>query len=247
MATGSRPWHLYFAFARTCFLILFQFVGKRWRRLDVVHGMCAGYLVGRGWWGDWRVVGVLALVLGFWLGLGSRAAVSGGWRCSAGGSRFPVGGRRGGRGLFPLDPSLTPAPTRLVCCGSWFGSSLCRAVVLVGWWPSCGLRFFSVGVGWSCGWLVLLVVFWSGLFSTWGRGCCSRWSFRFGRVFVGACSVVAVSVGCVRVGGLFSNLPCCSRWAGRPGRSGSSSPPLSPPRYTTRPPGPPDSMGKITR
>lgn len=65
VATGSRPWHLYFAFARTCFLILFQFVGKRWRRLDVVHGMCAGYLVGCGWWGGWRVVRVLVLVLGF--------------------------------------------------------------------------------------------------------------------------------------------------------------------------------------
>lgn len=29
MVDGSRPAHLYFAFARTCFLILFQFVGKR--------------------------------------------------------------------------------------------------------------------------------------------------------------------------------------------------------------------------
>lgn len=29
VVAGSRPWHLYFAFARTCFRILFQFVGKR--------------------------------------------------------------------------------------------------------------------------------------------------------------------------------------------------------------------------
>nr|DAR11252.1 MAG TPA: hypothetical protein [Caudoviricetes sp.] len=54
--------------------------------------MCAGYLVGCGWWGGWRVVRVLALVPGFRLGLGSGVGVSGGWRCSAGGSRFPAGG-----------------------------------------------------------------------------------------------------------------------------------------------------------
>lgn len=41
--------------------------------------MCAGYLVGCGWWGGWRVVGVLALVSGFWLGSGSGVGVSGGW------------------------------------------------------------------------------------------------------------------------------------------------------------------------
>ena len=63
-------------------------------------------------------------------------------------------------GLLPLDPSLTPPPGRLVCSGFWFGSSLCWVVVAVSWRVSCGLQFFSEGVGWSCGWLVLLVVFW---------------------------------------------------------------------------------------
>lgn len=169
VVAGSRPAHLYFAFARTCFLILFQFVGKRWRRLDVVHGMCAGYLVGCGWWGGWRVVRVLALVLGFWLGLGSGVGVSGGWRCSAGGSRFPVGGRRGAWGLFPLDPSLTHSPTRLVGHGSWFGSSLCWMVVSVSRWGSVGCGSFLRGRaglvgGLSCGlrsgWVVLNLGSW---------------------------------------------------------------------------------------
>lgn len=228
VVTGSRPAHLCFAFARTCFLVLFQFVGKRWRRLDVVHGMCAGYLVGCGWWGGWRVVGVLVLLSGFWLGLGSGVGVSGGWRCLVGGSWCLVGGVVCG-GPFPLDPSLTPAPTCLVCCGSWFGSSLCWVVVPVGWWLSCGLRFFSVGVGWSCGWLVLLVVFWLGLFSTWGRGCCSWWLFRFGRVLVGgvvwlrALWVVFLSGGCSRAG--------CVVPVGRADLDGRAlrRPPLSPP------------------
>ena len=91
VATGSRPWHLWFAFARTCLRSLFQFVGKRWRRLLVVHGMCAGYLVGYGWWGGRRAVGVLVPVSGFWMGLVVGAGPSGGWRCSAGGSRSADG------------------------------------------------------------------------------------------------------------------------------------------------------------
>lgn len=70
VATGSRPWHLYFAFARTLFLSLFQFVGRRWRRSDVVHGMCAGYLVGCGWWGGRRVVGGSRFGVRFLVGVG---------------------------------------------------------------------------------------------------------------------------------------------------------------------------------
>nr|DAK46745.1 MAG TPA: hypothetical protein [Caudoviricetes sp.] len=46
------------------------------------------------------------------------------------------------------------------------------------------------------------------------------------------CCVVAGSVGCVRVGVLFSSLLCCPRWVGRPGRSGSSSPPSFSPHAT---------------
>ena len=232
VATGSRPAHLCFAFARTCFLILFQFVGKRWRRLDVVHGMCAGYLVGCGWWGGWRVVGVLALVFGFWLGLVSGVGVSGGWRCLVGGSWFLVGGWCGVWGAVPLRPLLNSLPHPLG--GLWF---LVRVVPLLGggvcWLAAvCGLRFFSVGVGWACGWFVLRVVFWLG---------CSQPGVVVA-VFVGCLGSAACLLGVVSwllasrvvscVGGLFSSLLCCSRWVGRPGRSGSSSPPSFSPHST---------------
>ena len=123
-----------------------------------VHGTwwgVGGGVVG-GRWGSWlwcRVSG-----WGWVLGLG---CLVGGGVCLVGPGSWLAGGVTCW-GLFPLDPSLTPSPIRLVGCGSWFGSSLCWVVVPVGWWLSCGLRFFSVGVGWSCGWLVLLVVFWLG-------------------------------------------------------------------------------------
>lgn len=184
---------------------MFQFVGKRWRRLDVAHGMCAGYLVGCGWWGGWRLVGVLALVLGFWRGLGFEVGVSGGWGCLSGGSRFLGGGWCGVWGLFPLDPSLTPPPGRLVCCGSWFGPSRCWVVALFVGGCLVGCSSF-LGGG-----LVLRVVCLAGcvlvgLFSTWRNGCCSRWLFRFGRVVVGGVPwwlapwVVFVSGGCSLAG-----------------------------------------------
>lgn len=146
---------------RTCFRILFQFVGKRRRRLDVVHGMCAGYLVGCGWRTGRRVVGVLALVSGFWLRSGSLVGVSGGWGCLVGGSRFAGGGWRGVWGLLPLDPSLTPASTRLACCGSRFGPSLCWVVASVGWRVSAGCSSLPVG--------------WAGLVSGLSCGLCSGW------------------------------------------------------------------------
>lgn len=233
VVAGSRPAHLYFAFARTCFLSLFQFVGKRWRRLDVAHGMCAGYLVGCGWWGGRRVVGVLALVFGFWLGLGSEVGVSGGWRCLVGGSRFLAGGWCGVWGPLPLDPSLTPPPP------AWCAVVLGSGRPSVGWWRLLAGGCLWVAVLFWGGGLVLRVACLAGcvlvgLFSTWGRGCCSRWLLRFGRVFVGACSAVAGSAGCVRVGGMFSDLLCRSRWVGRPGRSGSSSPPSFSPHATRR-------------
>lgn len=229
VAAGSRPAHLYFAFARTCFLILFQFVGKRWRRLDVVHGMCAGYLVGRGWWGGRRMVGVLALVFGFWLGLGSEVGVSGGWRCLAGGSRFPVGGWCGERGAVPLRPLLNSRPHLLggLCV-------LVRVVPLLGggvcWLVGgCGLQFFSDGVGWSCGWLVLLVVFWTG---------CSQpgvvVAVPVGRLGSAVC-LLGVLCGCGRCG-LCSVSGGCSGaccvvpvgWSDLDGRA-LRRPPLSPP------------------
>ena len=206
--------------------------------------MCAGYLVGCGWWGGWRVVGVLALVLGFWLGLGSGVGVSGGWGCSAGGCWFLGGGWCGVWGLFPLDPSLTPAPTCLVGCGSWFGSSLCWVVVSAGWWVSCGLRFFSVGVGWSCGWFVLLVVFWLG---------CSRPGVvvavlvgRLGSAVCllgvlcgcGLCGLCSVSGGCSQAG--------CVVPVGRADLDGRAlrRPPLSPPTVHDKPSQTPESGGQ---
>lgn len=115
-----------------------------------------GGVVG-GWWGFW----FWRQVSGWgWLS-GPPCLVGGGVRPAGPGPPCLVGGVACG-GLFPLDPSLTPAPIRLGGCGSWFGSSLCWVVQAVCWWASCGLQFFSVGVGWCGGWLVLRVVFWSG-------------------------------------------------------------------------------------
>nr|DAV35112.1 MAG TPA: hypothetical protein [Caudoviricetes sp.] len=101
-------------------------------------GFGVGFLGGVGFWG-WGVW--WGVVFGWWV-------LVLGWRVV------------GCVGLFPLDPSLSPPPDCLVCCGSWFGLSPCWVGVVVCWWLSCGLQFFSGGVGWSCGWLVLLVVFW---------------------------------------------------------------------------------------
>lgn len=243
VVAGSRPAHLYLAFARTCFLILFQFVGKRWRRLDVLHGMCAGYLVGCGWWGGWRVVGVLALVLGRWLGLGSRVGVSGGWRCSAGGSWFAGGVRV----AAPLRPLLNPRPHLLGA--RWFlvrvapllGGGTCR---LVG---ACGMQFFSVGVGWSCGWSVLRVVFRLG---------CSQpgvvVAVLVGRLGSAVC-LLGVLCGC----GLCGLCPCRGvvlflvvlfPLGGPTWTVGLFVAPLFlPPRYTTEAPCPLNPVGELTR
>ena len=172
-----------------CENLFTEFVPVRWQALTAVG--CGPWHACQGTW--WGVGGG---VVGGWMGSWFRGVVSGwgwvsGWGCLVGGGVRLVGpgvrlvdGVTCG-GLFPLDPSLTPAPTRLVGCGSQFGSSPCWSVRAVCRWVSGGLQFFSEGVGWSCGWLVLLVVFRLGLPSTWGRGCGSRWSFRFGRVLVG--------------------------------------------------------------
>lgn len=181
--------------------------------------------VAGGWWGFWFWCWVSGW--GWVLGLG----------CLVGGGVRPVGPGSwvaGGGGLFPLDPSLTPPPHPLG--GLWV---LVRVVPLLGGGVCWLVAVLWVAVLFCWGGLVLWVACLAGcvpvgLFSTWGRGCCSCWSFRFGRVFVGACSGVAGSVGCVRVGGLFLGWLCCSRWEGRPGRSGSSSPPPFPPHDTRR-------------
>lgn len=197
--------------------------------------MCAGYLAGCGWWGVWWVVGVLVPGSGFRAGSGSGVGVSGGWRCSAGGFRFP-----GAAGwcdvwrLSPLRPLLNP-PLRAAWCAVVLGSgrpSVGRWLLFVGGClAGCGsfLRGWAGLAGglscWLCsGRVVLNLGSWLRFSSVVQvRPCGCR-----------GCSVVAGSAGCVRVGGLFSCWLCCSRWAGRPGRSGSSSPPSFSPHCTRR-------------
>lgn len=178
-----------------------------------------GGVVG-GWWG------ALARVSGFWLGLGSGGGVSGGWRS------------------VPLRPLLNSPSHPLGV--RWFlvravplpGGGACRLVGV------CGVRFFSDGVGWSCGWLVLRVVFWSGCSQPEGRGCGSRWSLRFGRVFVGACSVVAGSVGCVPCRGVVLELAVSFPLGGPTWTVGLFAAPLFlPPYYTMELPRNPESSG----
>ena len=184
---------------------LFQFVGKRRRRLDVVHGMCAGYLVGCGWWGGRRVGGVLVSGCGFWLGLGFwLGCLVGGRVRLVGPGAWWVGGVTCG-GLFPLDPSLTPAPTCLVGCGSWFGSSLCWVVQAVGWWASSGCSSFLMGwaglVGglscWLCpGWVVLNLGSWLRFSLAVQVRPCVRWG----------CFPAGGSVGCAPCRGVVLRL-----------------------------------------
>ena len=176
VATGSRPWHLYFAFARTLFLSLFQFVGRRWRRLDVVHGMCAGYLVGCGWWGGRRVVGVPGSGCCFLWGLGFWLGVSGGWWCLAGGSRCLPGGLCDVWGPVPLRPLLSSRPHPLG--GLWV---LAWGRPSVGW---CRLFVGGCLVGCSS-----FLMGWAGLAGGLSCGLCSGWVVLCGRV------VVAVLVG----------------------------------------------------
>lgn len=204
------------------------------------------------WWG------VGGGVVGGWRGSRLRCRVSGwGWvlrlGCLVGGGVLLVGsgswvvGWCGVWGLFPLDPSLTPPPGRLVGCGSWFGSSLCWVVAAVGWWLSCGLQFFSGGVGWSCGWLVLLVVFWSG---------CS-WPGVVVDVLVGCSGLAAwlwlVFRGCGLCGlcscrGVVLLLAVSFPLGGPTWTVGLFvAPPFPPPLYTATLLRPPDPVGKLTR
>ena len=206
--------------------------------------MCAGYLVGCGWWGGRRVVGVPALVLGFWMGLGSGGWVSGGWRCLAGGSRFASGGRCGVWAPVPLRPLLNSRPHLLGV--RWF---LVRVVPLLGGGDCrlvgfCGVRFFSEGVGWSCGRLVLRLVFWSGcsqpgvvvavLVGRLGSAVCLLGLVSWLR----ALRVVSVSGGCPVAGCV---VPV--GWADLDGRA-LRRPPLSPPTLHDGGPQTPGSGGQ---
>lgn len=233
---------------RFCENLFPGFVPVRWQALASVG--CGPWHVCRvsgGVWvvGWWEGGGGLGVGVGFLVGVGFCVGVSGMWRCVAGGSW--VSGWCAVRcGGLPLDPSLTPPPIRLVGCGSWFGPSLCWVVVAVGWWRSVGCGSFLMGwaglaVGLSCGLCSGRVVLNLGSWLRFLLVVQVRPRVRWG------CCVVAGSAGFVRVGGLFRCWLCCSRWAGRPGRSGSSSPPLSPPQYTMEAPNPPNPVGELTR
>lgn len=198
-----------------------------------------GGVVG-GWWGSWlwcRVSG-----WGWVLGLG--CLVGGGVRLV--GPGFLLAGGVVGGGLFPLDPSLTPAPIRLVCCGSWFGPSRCWVVQsLVGGCLWVAVLFWGGGLGL---WVVCLAgCVLVGLFSTWGRGCCSRWLLRFGRVFVGVFRGGGLCGLCLCRGvvlGLAVSFPL----GGPTWTVGLFVAPLFlPPHYTIRAPTPPNPVGELTR
>mgnify|MGYP000997508803 CR=1 FL=1 len=198
-----------------------------------------GGVVG-GWWGFW----FWCWVPGWGWGLGLGCLVGGGvWWV---GSGFGWWGGVACGGLFPLDPSLTPPPAAWCAVVLGSGRPSVGWWLLFCWWLSVGCSSFLGG--------------WAGLVGGLSCWLCSGWfvlNLGGGLLFLlvvqvrpcgcWGCSVVAGSVGCVLVGGLFFCWLCCSRWEGRPGRSGSSSPPLSPPRYTTGPSRPPDSVGELTR
>jgi hypothetical protein len=200
-----------------------------------VGGEAAG-----GWWGSW----LWCLVSGWGWGLGLGCLVGGGvWLVGPGSG---VVGAVACGGLLPLDPSLTPAPP------AWCAAVPGSGRPSVGWWLlfvggcpvgcSSFLRGWAGLVGglscWLCPGRVVLNLGGGLLFPV---GCSGSAACLLG------CSVVAGSVGCVSVGGLFCCWLCRSRWAGRPGRSGSSPPPLSPPLYTVAAPRPPNSVGELTR
>ena len=199
-----------------------------------------GGVVG-GWWGFWfwcRVSG-----WGWVRGLG---CLVGGGVCLVGPGSWVVGGV-GVWGLFPLDPSLTPAPP------AWCAVVLGSGRPSVGWWflsaGGClvGCSSFLGEVGWSCGWLVLLAVFWSGcsqpgvvvavLAGCSGSAVCLLGEASWLRALWAVCLSGGCSVaGCVVPVG----------WADLDGRA-LRPPPFSPPLYTTERPRPPDSVGELTR
>lgn len=196
-----------------------------------------GGVVG-GWWGFW----LWCLVSGWGWVLGLGCLVGGGvWLVGSG--SWMVGGVVC-VGAAPLRPLLNSLPHPLGVL--WF---LVRVVPLL-----VGGVCWLVGVLWVAvlfcwGGLVLWVVCLAacvlvGLFSTWGRGCCSCWSLRFGRVFAGGVPcllapwVVSLSGGCSQA--------CCVvpvGWADLDGRA-LRRPPLSPPTIHDRRSQTPKSGGR---
>lgn len=169
-------------------------------------GFCGGFLGGVGFWG-WGV---------WWVGVC-------GWRVL-------VLGWCGVCGFVPLRPLLNSPPRPLGVL--WV---LVRVVPLLG-----GGCCLLVAVLWGAvlfwgGGLVLWVAclagcVLAGLFSTWGRGCCFRWLFRFGRVVAGGVPWL-LALWVVSVSGGWSLAGCVVPvgWADLDGRA-LRRPPLSPPR-----------------
>lgn len=176
-----------------------------------------------------------------WLG-----CLVGGGVCVVGPGVWLVGGVTCG-GLFPLDPSLTPAPIRLVGCGSWFGSSLCWVVQAVCWWVSVGCSSFLMG--------------WAGLVGGLSCGLCPGRVVLSGRVVVAVlvgyqvrsrvrwgCSLAGGSVGCVLCRGVVLKLAVLFPLGGPTWTVGLFVAPLFlPPLYTTTRLRPPNPVGELTR
>ena len=172
-AVGCGPWHV-------CRVPSGAWV-VGWQEGGEGFGSEVRFLVGVGFWG-WGV---------WWVEVFSWRVPVPGWRVA----------RRVG-GAVPLRPLLKSCPHLLGVL--WFpvrvvpplGGGVCW---LVG---ACGVRFFPGGGGLSLWVACLAGCVLVGLFSTWSRGCCSRWSLRFGRAFVGgvprllALWVVFLSGGC---------------------------------------------------
>ena len=210
-----------------------------------------GGVVG-GWWGCWLrgwvsgwgwVLGLGCLVGGGWVLGWGRVAVGalGGWAPGRLGA-WAVGGVTYG-GPLPLDPSLTPAPIRLVGCGSWFGPSPCWVVVAVCWWLPVGCSSFLLGWaglvgGLSCGlcsgWVVLNLGSWL-LFSlvaqVWPCVCLG-------------CSLAGGSAGCVPCRGVVLKLAVSFPLGGPTWTVGLFAAPPFPPTVHDRPPQTPESGGR---
>lgn len=208
--------------------------------------MCAGYLVGCGWWGGRRVGGVLVLGCGFWLRLGSEGGCLVGDRVLWMGPGVRLVGGVVCGGPFPLDPSLTPAPTCLVGCRSRFGSSPCWVVQTVGWWAPSGCSSFLMGWaglvgGLSCGLCPGRVVLNLGSWLRFSLAVEVRPSVCEG------CSPAGGSAGCALCRGVVLGLAVLLPLGGPTWTVGLFPAPLFlPPLYTIGHLRPPNPVGKLT-
>lgn len=151
-------------------------------------------------------------------------------------------------GLFPLDPSLTPAPHPLG--GLWV---LARGRPSVGWG---GLFVGGCLVGCSS-----FLMGWAGRAGGLSCGLCSSWVVLCGRVVVAVlvgyqvrprvrwgCFLVEGSVGCVPCRGVVLELAVLFPLGGPTWTVGLFVAPLFlPPQYRMEASGPPNPVGQLTR